>query len=1182
MICPLVTESPYVALDGSSAASPGGGLESSNYIPQHPTTEERNSSLRSLKDEETPWEEWKHSIICISFYTGAGLLYCLCWAGWSLVDSTYFLIVTGSTVGYGDMSFPLDTTSSIFACCYLILGVGIAAYSAGLVLNKWVQTTETEMAKAVQQSHLKRSEQSLLQNRVLRKHVLRSLARLAVTLCVGAGVIGFLEGWGGPKALYWCVQTVTTVGYGNLQLTSSASKVFTIFFIPIGVAVGASTMSSLASIPLIKQRAKAERRVLHQFGNELDPKAFDQLSKAFKELKRLGLCQSSRFITRNEFLIWMLLQLQRIDEKDLKYCGKVAVGKQGPCCGVCIPGATFDMMDANCDGRLDYRDIQEVRRNAIQQGKRRSTRVVIPESGAISPQLALVTPSHGPPNTPSSATYSSSEDARGRPAVEAFDGKGGAVVTREPAEEEHQDGELYSKASNVTTSSSPRNGGSFPVGRETTLDCVTRDLVPILMKSHTMMLSRTCDKSARFVRSGTMADNDSDITEDTDSDDEPSPPPSVQAQRVSVARLSVPENEVVIPVEAVTERDGRRQTPNRGRPPCRRSFRSSTVHFAKYPKGDDSPPDCNVSGCSMMPQLSTSSSANLLSRTVAPQTLGSMFSCGTGGLLAAAAAPGFTFQNNMIPCQVALSQNEVSEAIGKLQGWWISGSGSGTHYFVANDGNIHCYKQEKSFSDDAASSGSKRLVRQERCIHLRVCRGQDGRAQVWAGPLKFEKSDGGTVLWSGSNNDHGGPRQFTWQRIRSPEEQSPAILRAPSPMPSSPSPATISQTPAIKRHAEDCREVVRRPTPQRRQSCSPSQLRRRQQQQSDGVHCRRLSSVEVIPSATLVEKNLKRTPSRGSSTDSMQGSMGAYPAALSTAQSTPHISKAEGMPSGSMRALPGALDMDVIEEGLKTRRNSVPNTLPTVAALEKHPTVDLPQESLTSATELLSTRTDPGKGECLLPACNCAAVREEMMEKIEAFMSEMKEELKEQRELIHTIKRESKEAIDALEAEFKQSQLDPAGLTRLLDDLDNREADVQDVTKTTRGLQSQVLALGQDVRTLRADIGRLRDRLLVSNADLRLERVASIGPLSDISSSRLSSTDGTLTPPHASSDTIRIDRLESRSEGDVSYGRDDFQSYPEPCEHRSRGVLNCPALPRPGSVTETIEWDSDIESAGDG
>ncbi|EER16102.1 conserved hypothetical protein [Perkinsus marinus ATCC 50983] len=129
------------------------------------------------------------------------------------------------------------------------------------VLNKWVQTTETEMAKEVQQSHMKRSEQSLMRNRLLRKHLLTSLARLAVTLCVGAGVIGLLEGWGGPKALYWCVQTVTTVGYGNLQLTSTASKVFTIFFIPIGVAVGASTMSSLASIPLIKQRAKAERRV---------------------------------------------------------------------------------------------------------------------------------------------------------------------------------------------------------------------------------------------------------------------------------------------------------------------------------------------------------------------------------------------------------------------------------------------------------------------------------------------------------------------------------------------------------------------------------------------------------------------------------------------------------------------------------------------------------------------------------------------------------------------------------------------------------------------------------------------------------------------------------------------------------------------------------------------------------
>ncbi|KAF4663619.1 hypothetical protein FOZ61_001521 [Perkinsus olseni] len=576
MICPFTPSSPFVPLE-SPSSSPSRQESSHGRVHQN----EEHSSLRSLKDEETPWEEWKHSIICISFYTGAGLLYCLCWAGWSLVDSTYFLIVTGSTVGYGDMSFPLDTTSSIFACCYLILGVGIAAYSAGLVLNKWVQTTETEMAKAVQQSHMKRCEQSLMQNRLLRKHLLTSLARLAVTLCVGAGVIGLLEGWGGPKALYWCVQTVTTVGYGNLQLTSSASKVFTIFFIPIGVAVGASTMSSLASIPLIKQRAKAERRVLHQFGNELDPRAFDQLSKAFKELKRLGLCQSPKFITRNEFLIWMLLQLQRIDEKDLKYCG-----------------TTFDMMDANCDGRLDYRDIQEVRRKAVQQGKRKSTRLDIPEAVVASPQLDLVTPSPCTSNTPTSSVHSSSsEDLPGALSTQpSCPGDAELVGVSEAGH-----GDLLSKSSNTTVGSSPRNDSSFTVGRETTLDCVTRDLMPILMKSHTVMLSRTCDKSARFVRSGTMADDESVESDDTQSDGEAAPLPEPAGPPRKSVRLCIPENEVSAARNLELEQpEGEvRSTPSRGRL-SRRTIRGSTIHFAQSPKiidhhhGDPAAPDCNV------------------------------------------------------------------------------------------------------------------------------------------------------------------------------------------------------------------------------------------------------------------------------------------------------------------------------------------------------------------------------------------------------------------------------------------------------------------------------------------------------------------------------------------------------------------------------------------------------------
>ncbi|KAF4669738.1 hypothetical protein FOL46_001213 [Perkinsus olseni] len=540
----------------------------------------------------------------------------------------------------------------------------------------------------------------------------------------------------------------------------------------------------------------------------------------------------------------------------------------------------------------------------------------------------------------------------------------------------------------------------------------------------------------------------------------------------------------------------------------------------------------------------------LLSRTMIPQQLGTAGSFSSGsGLL----APSFSIHN--VITQTALSQKEISEAIAKLQGWWISGSGSGTYYFVAQDGNIHCYKQEKVSPGDIMPAGSKRLVRQERCIQLRVVRGPDRQPQVWAGPLKFERSEGGRVVWTGS--DHRGPKQFTWQRIRNPTDQSSqpsSALRAPSPTPPSPPdlPHAASPTPAIKRHAEAASDQLHS-TPLRRQSCS-SAIR---SGSFEGARCHRRLSAEITTTVTPVDLKSKELPSCGASSESTHNLREVYSTAVSTAQSTPIGSHAE---AASVKGHPGSLDMNVIEDGLKTRRNSVVDTFPTKVDLDKHSTVELPRGASGSETDLLSTRTDPSRAACM-QTCSCPN-SSQVADSLKSFMEEVRTELNAQRDLIHTIQEEARDAVEKLRAELRQSQLDPEGLTRLLDDLDNREAEVHDMGKSTMALQSQVLALGQDVRIIRSDMGRLRDRLLVTDAaSLRLERVASIGPLSDISSSR-----GPLTPPHASSDTVRIDQTESRS--DTEWG----------APPGKEAAYQAGPTEEAGSVAETLEWDSDIDS----
>ena len=46
-------------------------------------------------------------------------------------------------------------------------------------------------------------------------------------LIVGALALSVIEGWGPSDSLYFCVTTLTTVGYGDLAPKSATGKLFT-------------------------------------------------------------------------------------------------------------------------------------------------------------------------------------------------------------------------------------------------------------------------------------------------------------------------------------------------------------------------------------------------------------------------------------------------------------------------------------------------------------------------------------------------------------------------------------------------------------------------------------------------------------------------------------------------------------------------------------------------------------------------------------------------------------------------------------------------------------------------------------------------------------------------------------------------------------------------------------------
>ena len=94
---------------------------------------------------------------------------------------------------------------------------------------------------------------------------LQSAVVLGVVVLVGLVVVctlfvHFEEGWNWVDAAYFAIASTTTVSYGDLIPKHQATKVFLIFYLPIGVGVGFTVLASIGAKVIATQRASLERR----------------------------------------------------------------------------------------------------------------------------------------------------------------------------------------------------------------------------------------------------------------------------------------------------------------------------------------------------------------------------------------------------------------------------------------------------------------------------------------------------------------------------------------------------------------------------------------------------------------------------------------------------------------------------------------------------------------------------------------------------------------------------------------------------------------------------------------------------------------------------------------------------------------------------------------------------------
>jgi len=237
-----------------------------------------------------------------------------------------------------------DTTKwqqMLFTSFFVFLGVGIVGAALGIVMG-WILDKEEEALEMEAVQEEMEEIQTLLGIEVTEAQAKLGWSILTMVCLIGIGTVCYslIEDVTAIQAFYWSSVTVTTVGYGDVSPVTDGGKWFSIFYLLIGTVLMAKALGDIAALPLDMRRKKMEAAVLSQYGGDLDPEELTEIASD-PALSELGLDREQEgSCSRIEFVMSMLLKLEKIDKNDVQRCVKV-----------------FNGLDADGSGTLDADDV---------------------------------------------------------------------------------------------------------------------------------------------------------------------------------------------------------------------------------------------------------------------------------------------------------------------------------------------------------------------------------------------------------------------------------------------------------------------------------------------------------------------------------------------------------------------------------------------------------------------------------------------------------------------------------------------------------------------------------------------------------------------------------------------------------------------------------------------------------
>nr|ACF35048.1 outward rectifying K+ channel [Hevea brasiliensis] len=221
-----------------------------------------------------------------------------------IIDAVYFVVVTMTTVGYGDL-VPNTAFVKMLASVFVFLGMAIV----GLILSKaadyLVEKQEILLIRALKKYHKKGPSQIMKEiesNRVRYKFLL-TLAIMLLLMVVGTIFISSVEGLDLMNAIYFVCSTVTTLGYGDKSFSTRGGRAFAIFWILIStVGLGQFFFNVAEMFTESRQRALVNWVLTRKMTN-LDLEAAD--------------IDNDGVVGAAEFVIYKLKEMGKITEEDI-------------------------------------------------------------------------------------------------------------------------------------------------------------------------------------------------------------------------------------------------------------------------------------------------------------------------------------------------------------------------------------------------------------------------------------------------------------------------------------------------------------------------------------------------------------------------------------------------------------------------------------------------------------------------------------------------------------------------------------------------------------------------------------------------------------------------------------------------------------------------------------------------